>query len=145
MDQLDYSKEEWASITNFPWYEISSYGRVRSIDRISTAISGTKRNLRGKILKLSVCPNTGYAGVSLRSKERTTSTAKIHRLVASHFVHNKHSLPVVDHKNGIKTDNHASNLEWVTQSENIIRAVNMGLKPSRKGKTNDTRTPKANR
>lgn len=61
----------------------------------------------------------------------------IHRAVVEAFIGPqptpKH---VVNHKNGIKTDNRLENLEWVTQSENIKHAYRTGLKSGSKGSSN---------
>ena len=59
----------------------------------------------------------------------------MHRLVAEAFCDNPHSKPHVNHIDGNKVNNTASNLEWVTQSENMVHAVVTGLhKPSDKQK-----------
>ncbi len=51
----------------------------------------------------------------------------VHRLVAAAFIPNPQNKRCVNHKDGNKLNNHASNLEWVTHSENMVHAVNNGL------------------
>jgi hypothetical protein len=53
---------------------------------------------------------------------------QIHRLVAATYIDNPLNKPQVNHIDGNKSNNHVSNLEWVTQSENIRHAINTGLK-----------------
>lgn len=68
----------------------------------------------------------GYLGVVL-CKNGKTKLIAVHRLVAMHFIPNPENKPQVNHKNGVKNDNAAENLEWVTQSENMKHAVKTGL------------------
>lgn len=57
--------------------------------------------------------------------ERKTYFA--HRLVALAYLPNPFNLPQVNHKDGVKTNNHPDNLEWVTASENMQHAHANGL------------------
>ena len=54
-------------------------------------------------------------------------TVCVHRLVALAFCDNPHSLDSINHIDGDKTNNNSSNLEWITQSDNIRHAIATGL------------------
>lgn len=84
-------------------YRISSKGRVFSI---------------AKSIFLTPLPNNhGYLSVGLY-KNRRCKKMLIHRLVAQAFMGNHENKPDVNHKDGNKSNNVVSNLEWVTKSEN---------------------------
>jgi len=129
--------EIWKNIENYEeTYEVSNYGRIKSKDRIiKTKIkNNSTRLIKGKVLKLKQKRN-GYLEVDL-SKNGKVKTILVHRLVAQAFIlkddNNKNE---VNHKNAIKTDNRAENLEWVTPKENKIHALNNHLyKSNRKQK-----------
>jgi hypothetical protein len=59
----------------------------------------------------------------------------LHRLVAIHFCQNKNNKPHVNHFDGDKTNNHASNLRWCTFYENIKHANKNGLMRNKRGQS----------
>jgi len=99
-------------------YEVSNTGNVRSVDRqVSTNIKfNTSRIIKGKTLNMNL-KHTGYYSVDL-CKNGKVKTESVHRLVAIAFIPNPNSSKVVNHINGIKTDNRVENLEWVSYKDN---------------------------
>lgn len=122
--------EEWRDIKGYEGlYQVSSLGRVRSLDRISFHLNRwgtlTKTRIRGRIRRTNIS-NSGYSYLPL-SKNGNDYCAKIHRLVAEAFIPNPYNYPEVNHKDGNKQNNIVSNLEWCTHSMNHIHAVATGL------------------
>ena len=114
--------EVWKEIDNFRGYYISNYGNVKSVDRIVTRRDGRQVHYKGKKLHLSLNPN-GYlmTGLSVNYKNHTVYP---HILVAKYFIEKPLSNEklIVNHKDGNKTNNNVSNLEWVSYSENSIHS-----------------------
>ena len=73
-----------------------------------------RKKSNGKVVKEGVNKNGGYVKVNLGNKK----THSKHILVAKHFIPNPNHLPIVDHKNHIRTDYHTSNLRWVSARDN---------------------------
>lgn len=119
--------EKWLPIKGYEtFYEVSNYGRVRSLDRtVYFRNDKGSRDYKGKILKLKY--HNGYAQINLL-RNKHLKTMNVHVLVAKHFLEKIEDKPWVNHKDGIKSNNHVSNLEWSTPSENNIHAVEMGLR-----------------
>lgn len=100
--------ENWVPIDGYEGlYEVSDTGMVRSLKRATTS---------GRVLSQRVGTG-GYLNVCL-CKDNCKKTFVVHRLVARAFLDNPEGKPEVNHKNGIRADNRAENLEWVTRSEN---------------------------
>lgn len=91
---------------------------------------GNIKTIQGKILSQNI-DKDGYYQVCL-CYEGLQQTKKVHRLVALTFLYNDYqSGLVVNHKDGIKTNNFVGNLEWVTIQYNTQHGYDMGL--SKKG------------
>ena len=71
----------------------------------------------------------GYNKVGL-FKNGNRNFYRVHRLVAECYLSNPNNHQQVNHINGIKTDNRVENLEWVSQSENIVHGYKNKLIPS---------------
>lgn len=98
-------------IKDFPGYYITDSGLVYS--------RKTYKNRDGRIRRIkTVQRKTGYINIGL-NRDNKQFVIPLHRLVANAFIPNPDNKPQVNHINGIKSDNRAENLEWVSCSENI--------------------------
>lgn len=119
-------EEIWKDIAGYEnYYMVSNFGRVKGVKRKVNSNNGTI-TLKEKIISSRV-GKLGYVQISL-TKENKISFHLVHRLVAFAFIDNPYRKKTVNHKNGIKTDNSVSNLEWMTLSENISHAYRIGIK-----------------
>lgn len=117
--------EIWRNITGYEgYYQISNTGRVKSMERFVKSPSGGLLRLKERIRKPSNV--RGYWGVGL-CKDNIKHGFLIHRLVALSFIPNPDNKKEVNHKDGNKQNNHVSNLEWVTSSENSKHDYRTGL------------------
>ncbi|TDM18108.1 HNH endonuclease [Macrococcoides canis] len=104
----DYESDEWFKIPTQDGYVITNYGKVKRIK--------DNRILSGYLNQ------AGYVMFHINGKAR-----RAHRLVAETFLENKHGYELVNHKNGIKTDNRVENLEWCDRLHNNQHAYETGL------------------
>lgn len=109
--------ETWKDIKGYEgYYQVSSIGKIRSIDRKIVYSDGRVFNYHGKEIKTQL--NKGYEYIKI-SKNSCVKTFKVHRLVAQAFVPNPLNLPQVNHKDENKINNRVDNLEWCTGKYNM--------------------------
>ena len=100
-------------------YSVTKDGRIWSHP------GKTKRWARGRFLKPMACTK-GYHKVTLYKGKKGVQLL-VHRIVAIAYVPNLKKLEETNHKNGVKTDNRSSNIEWCTSSGNKRHGEAMGL------------------
>lgn len=114
--------EHWQEIDGYDgMYWISNKGKVKSF----------QLSLKGELSKRPVNSH-GYCIVKLYKKGMGT-IFYVHRLVATAFLGDCLDGYECNHKNGIKTDNRAENLEWVTHVDNVKHAFKNGLRFAQRG------------
>lgn len=94
----------WMTVKDFPNYSVNNFGQIRN-------------EKTGNLMKPHVTKD-GYLRIKLTSTG--SKMLSVHRVVAEAFLPNPDSKPMINHINGIKTDNRVENLEWCTNSENQI-------------------------
>ena len=103
--------ELWKKHPEIEKIEVSSFGRVRSA--------------KGHYYKNH--PNKdGYMRIAFSVNGKWVNKS-VHRLVAQAFIPNPDNLPEVNHKNGDRTNNNVSNLEWCSHSYNIQYREKYGI------------------
>lgn len=112
--------EIWKDIPGLNNYQVSNFGRVKSISRriFFGKNNSTTKITKEKILVLGI-DKDGYLQANT-SKHPKGITRKVHRLVMLAF--NGYSDLDVNHIDGDKSNNHIDNLEYLTKSENHLHA-----------------------
>ena len=112
--------EEWRDVIGYEGlYEVSNLGNVRSCEHFTNG-----HHLMSRVLRQNL--SNRYLHVKLY-KSQAKRSLRVHRLVAMAFVPNPDDKPQVNHIDGNRFNNSASNLEWCTSSENMIHAIKTGL------------------
>ena len=120
----------WKDITGYEGlYQINEQGQVKRLSRWISGKNNSRRLLKEKPISPSK-PNGKskiYFMIHLM-KDGKRSSYLVHRLVALAFIPNPNNKPEVNHIDGNSFNNHVSNLEWVTRSENIKHSFKPNLK-----------------
>lgn len=101
----------WFPIPTFDGYFVSRCGQIRST-----------RHGRDFVMSQKTSRRHGYRDITMWDNDGRRRTCRVHRLVAEVFIGAQPEGHQVNHKNLVKTDNRASNLEWVTQAQNMEHA-----------------------
>lgn len=112
--------EEWKDVVGYEnYFQVSNTGKIFS-----------KRT--NKQLKTFVHIN-GYIvfASKIGGRKGKAICLKVHVLVARAFIENPENKKTVNHKDGVKTNNHVNNLEWATHSEQMLHAFSTGLKKNK--------------
>jgi len=121
---MDNKTEVWIRHPEIDKLEVSSFGRVRTLDKIVWNGMG-KWLMKGRILKQHDNDN-GYSYVGFRIDGKVV-TKSVHRLVAQTFIPNPDNLPEVNHKDCNSLNNKASNLEFCTHEYNMAYKEKYGI------------------
>lgn len=128
-------EEKWIPIIGYETkYELSNYGKVKSIKRL---VYGRNLKLVTKKEKIMVTNSLrkGYKYIELYNDKLERKKFSIHRLIAIHFIPNPNNYPMINHKDGNTLNNSIDNLEWCTASQNTRHAFDTGLLVTRKGES----------
>ena len=116
--------EEWRDIPSYEgYYQVSSYGRIKSLERVVKSRWEKGCTYHEKIMSPSSCGR--YIRVNLR-RDNISKCFSVHRLVATVFIPNPENKPEVNHIDGDRKNNYASNFEWCNASENALHALSLG-------------------
>ena len=127
MQTFTSKDEEWRQIDGFPYYEVSSLGRVRSVDRYITTSAGYKAFKKGKILKIyENKKRKSYMYIDISDEHSQKKQFLVHRLVAMAFIPNPENKPHINHIDCNVKNNSVDNLEWVTAQENVDWMIKCG-------------------
>jgi len=115
--------EFWKQIPDYPNYECSNTGKIRSVGRF-VRWGGKNKWLPKKELKPSLSTNK-YFYVNLYNKGGKRMA--VHYVILLTYKRDRIGKEVINHKDGIKTNNNLNNLEYCTQKYNMQHASKKGL------------------
>ena len=107
--------ELWKSIKDYPEYEVSDKGNIKSYKNCTPQL-------------MTPCPSTrGHLVVRL-SKDKKAHTIYVHKLVLEAFIGKCPQGCCTNHIDGNPKNNEVGNLEWVTPYENVAHSFKLGMR-----------------
>lgn len=119
--------EIWKPIPGYTLYEVSNFGRVRSLDRVIIQTDGRKRISAGRILQGGRNARSGYALVILSEANRK-KTVNVHSLVMKAFVGPRPDGTEICHNDGNPRNNRLDNLRYDTRAANSADSERHGTR-----------------
>lgn len=108
-------EEIWKDVVGYEGlYKVSNQGRLLRCKRVAS-----NKHLLPQKLKVLKKKKTGYLGTSIIDYDSKSHNILIHRVVATAFIPNPNNFPQIDHIDGNRENNAASNLRWCTAKENV--------------------------
>lgn len=112
------NEEIWKDVQGYEGiYQVSNFGRVKSLPR-KVLNWNSNRYLKETILTQSTTKCRDYPIIRL-CKDGKIKYISVHRLVATTFIPNPNNLPMINHKDEVKTNNRVDNLEWCDHKYNV--------------------------
>lgn len=128
--------EIWKDVPGYEGlYQVSTFGRIKSYDRVVKSSHGSVAIKRGRILALTLM--YGYHRIALTDHNGFRVKYFVHRLVMAAFnpddrfqirKNKNHKLIQVDHINGIRSDNRLENLQYLSSFDNVVKSYTQGRK-----------------
>ena len=112
------------------WKDVVGYEGIYLVSDI-----GRFKNVSTSRIFIGTLPNDNDYYRTVLTKNKKEKAFLVHRLVAFAFIPNPEGKPIINHKNGKKTDNRVENLEWCTYQENVIHSIKMTIDVENKGIT----------
>lgn len=130
------ASETWKAVPGYEgYYEASTMGRVRSVERVVMLVDRQmkprpciykSRVLKphiGEISDRNILPRCQV----VLSKDGKTRSVQVHRIIAETFLPNPESYETINHKDGDPMNNAVENLEWATRRQNNRHAFRNNL------------------
>jgi hypothetical protein len=116
--------ETWKDIAGYEGlYQVSNMGNVKTLARLHRM---DRQYVKQERLLNPPTNATGYKQATIY-KDKKGVIHSVHKLVATAFLEREPHHQVINHKDGIKTNNTVENLEWCTYGHNQAHAIRTGL------------------